>query len=107
MSKQLHSLQRERKEWEKKKRMEKTQPTKRKETFTNGPLLKKKKYLRGCRKGVTQSAKLMNFFFQNIFKLFPTCSPLPLIRQGFGTQLSTNPSSKPPQAHLNYTDKEW
>lgn len=43
MSKQLHSLQRERKEWEKKERMEKTQPTKIKETFMNGPILKKKK----------------------------------------------------------------
>lgn len=88
--------------------MEKTRPTKMKETFTNDPILKKKKNLRDCKKRVTQSAKLMNFFFsQNIFKLFPTCSPLPLIRQVFGTQLSTNPSPKPPQVHLNYTDKEW
>lgn len=78
-----------------------------KETFTNGPTLKKKKSKRLQKKSYSVCKANEFFFSQNIFKLFPTCSPLPLIRQVFGTQLSTNPSPKPPQVHLNYTDKEW
>lgn len=70
-------------------------------------LFQRKKKSKRLQKKSYSVCKANEFFFQNIFKLFPTCSPLPLIRQVFGTQLSTNPSPKPPQAHLNYTDKEW
>lgn len=72
MSKQLHSLQRERKEWEKKERMEKTQPTKMKETFMNGPILKKKKKKsKRLQKKSYSVCKANEFFFSKHFQTLP------------------------------------